>query len=57
MQAKFGYKNRLAVPRLTKVVVNSGVGRNAKDKNFSGRRDSASPALFSWDHLESFLSL
>jgi large subunit ribosomal protein L5 len=34
MQDKFGYKNRMAVPRLTKVVINSGVGRNAKDKAF-----------------------
>jgi large subunit ribosomal protein L5 len=34
MEAKFGYKNRMAVPRLTKVVINSGVGRNAKDKGF-----------------------
>lgn len=34
MQAKFGYKNRLAVPRLIKAVINSGVGRNAKDKAF-----------------------
>lgn len=34
MQAKFGYKNQMAVPRLTKVVINSGVGKNAKDKAF-----------------------
>ena len=34
MTEKFGYKNLLAVPRLVKVVINSGVGRNAKDKNF-----------------------
>ena len=34
MTEKFGYKNLLAVPRLIKVVINSGVGRNAKDKNF-----------------------
>lgn len=34
MAGKFGYKNLLAVPKLTKVVINSGVGRNAKDKNF-----------------------
>ncbi len=31
---RFGYKNVMAVPRLTKVVINSGVGRNAKDKAF-----------------------
>lgn len=34
MADKFAYKNLLAVPKLTKVVINSGVGRNAKDKNF-----------------------
>ena len=34
MEAKFGYKNHLAVPRLVKVVINSGVGKNAKDKGF-----------------------
>lgn len=34
MKAKFGYKNLLAVPRLTKVVINAGVGRKAKDKAF-----------------------
>lgn len=34
MTEKFGYKNRLAAPRLVKAVINSGVGRNAKDKNF-----------------------
>jgi len=34
MEAKFGYKNHLAVPRLIKVVINSGVGKNAKDKAF-----------------------
>ncbi|MFA5360295.1 MAG: 50S ribosomal protein L5 [Patescibacteria group bacterium] len=34
MIEKFGYKNIMAVPKLTKVVINAGVGRNAKDKNF-----------------------
>ena len=34
MIEKFGYKNLMAVPKLTKVVINAGVGRNAKDKNF-----------------------
>ncbi len=34
MKAKFGYDNIMAVPRLTKVVINAGVGRNAKDKAF-----------------------
>lgn len=32
LKEKFGYTNSLAVPRLEKVVVNVGVGRNAKDK-------------------------
>jgi large subunit ribosomal protein L5 len=31
MQAKFGYKNPLAVPRLTKIVVNVGIGEAASD--------------------------
>ena len=34
MKAKFNHANIMAVPRLTKVVINSGVGRNAKDKAF-----------------------
>lgn len=34
MEARFGYKNPMAVPRLTKVVINVGVGKNAKDKAF-----------------------
>lgn len=34
MIEKFGYQNRMQVPRIVKVVVNSGVGKNAKDKNF-----------------------
>src|SRR3989338_728357 len=34
MVAKFSYKNTMAVPRLVKAVINSGVGRNAKDKAF-----------------------
>jgi len=34
MKEKFGYKNNLSVPKLSKVVINVGVGRNAKDKNF-----------------------
>lgn len=34
MMAKFGYTNIMAVPRLTKVVVNSGVGKNAKEQAF-----------------------
>ena len=34
LKAKLGYQNVMAVPRLVKVVVNAGVGRNAKDKAF-----------------------
>ncbi len=34
LKAKFGYKNVMAAPRLVKVVLNAGVGRNAKDKAF-----------------------
>lgn len=34
LKAKFGYKNIMAVPKLTKVVINAGVGKNAKDKDF-----------------------
>lgn len=34
LAAKFGYKNRLAAPKLVKAVINAGVGRNGKDKNF-----------------------
>src|SRR3954471_18983074 len=32
MTAKFGYKNRLEVPRLDKIVVNMGVGEATQDK-------------------------
>jgi len=34
LKEKFGYKNAMAAPRLVKVVINAGVGRNAKDKAF-----------------------
>lgn len=34
MKEKFGYKNILSIPKLSKAVINVGVGRNAKDKNF-----------------------
>ena len=34
LKTKFGYQNIMAVPRLTKVVINAGVGRNAKDQAF-----------------------
>jgi large subunit ribosomal protein L5 len=32
MKEKFGYKNNMAVPKLTKVVVNVGFGRHVKEK-------------------------
>src|SRR5690348_14113932 len=32
MVEKFGYKNRMEVPRLTKVVLNMGVGEATQDK-------------------------
>ncbi len=34
MKAKFGYKNVLALPKISKVVINSGFGGSAKDKAF-----------------------
>jgi len=34
MKDKFAYKNDLAVPKLKKVVVNVGMGRFSKDKNY-----------------------
>ena len=34
MEEKFGYTNILAVPRLSKVVINVGVGRSSKEKAF-----------------------
>jgi len=32
MKEKFGYKNNMAVPRIVKVVVNTGIGRALKDE-------------------------
>ena len=32
MTEKFGYKNRMAIPRLDKVVINMGVGEGTQDK-------------------------
>ena len=32
MTEKFGYKNRLAIPRLDKIVINMGVGEATQDK-------------------------
>ena len=34
MQEKFGYKNKLAVPRLEKAMVNVGIGKGLKDAKF-----------------------
>lgn len=34
MKAKFGYKNEMQTPRVTKVTINVGVGRNAKEKAY-----------------------
>ena len=31
---EFGYKNRMAVPRLEKIVVSMGVGKAVQDKKF-----------------------
>lgn len=32
MKEKFGYRNNLAVPKITKVVVNTGIGKALKDE-------------------------
>lgn len=34
LKEKFGYANNMAVPKLMKVVVNVGVGKNTKDKAY-----------------------
>ena len=34
MQAKFGYKNVMQIPKLDKIVINMGVGEGAKDEKF-----------------------
>lgn len=43
MMERFGYKNRLAVPRLVKIVLNMGVGNTNEDKTRleQGMRDLA----------------
>jgi large subunit ribosomal protein L5 len=43
MMERFGYKNRMAVPRLAKIVVNMGVGNASDDKTRmeQGQRDLA----------------
>ena len=32
MTEKFGYKNRMAIPRVDKIVINMGVGEGTQDK-------------------------
>lgn len=54
MQEKFGYKNVMAVPKISKVVVNAGVGRVREEKErqevekylalITGQKASARPA-------------
>jgi len=34
MQEKFGYKNKMAVPRLEKVTINVGISANKKDEKY-----------------------
>lgn len=34
MKEKYGYKNNLEVPKLSKVVINVGFGRHTKEKNY-----------------------
>ena len=34
LKEKFGYKNALEIPKLTKVVINVGVGRHTKEKEY-----------------------
>jgi len=43
MMARFGYKNRMAVPRVEKIVLNMGIGNSAEDKTRleQGLRDLA----------------
>lgn len=36
LQAKFGYKNLMAVPRMEKIIVSMGVGKAVADKKFMG---------------------
>jgi len=37
MQAKFNYKNSMQVPKITKVVLNQGIGAAVNDKKNSRR--------------------
>lgn len=36
MVDQFGYKNRMAVPRMEKIVVSMGIGRGTQDKKYIG---------------------
>lgn len=44
MMAKFGYKNRMAVPKITKVTVNSSFGKEVVNKG-SGEREKVYKAV------------
>ena len=33
MMQKYGYKNKMAVPRIVKITLNSGIGKYREDKN------------------------
>ncbi len=37
LKAKFGYKNEMAVPKITKIVVNVGTGRMSQQANFTDK--------------------
>ena len=34
LKDKFGYKNTIAVPKLSKIVINVGIGRHSKEKDY-----------------------
>src|ERR1051326_3809911 len=46
LQKEFGYKNVMQVPRITKIVLNAGIGKFTKDQKFvdTAKRDMASIA-------------
>ena len=35
MQAEFGYKNKMAVPKLLKATINAGISANKKDDKYN----------------------
>jgi len=41
LKEKFGYKNVMEIPKVTKVVINVGVGRNAKEKAYIDNVESS----------------